>query len=219
MVGATGGLGAHLAQGLAAQGARVSLIGRDGDRLAALADTLGAAAVSVTQVDLTRPEAPAVAIEAAVQAAGPIDVLVYAAGVVAFGGIADLDDDVLDDLVLVNLLAPVRLLRSALPHLGEGSAVVHLSAVLAEAPMAGLAAYGATKAALTSFDGAAARELRRRRVRLLDARPPHTETGLVTRALAGEAPRLPEGLAPTQVADRVVQALLDDETDLPSSAF
>jgi cyclic-di-GMP-binding biofilm dispersal mediator protein len=82
-----------------------------------------------------------------------------------------------------------------------------------------MAAYSASKAALTAYDAAAARELRRAGIRLVDARPPHTETGLADRPIAGSAPRLPQGLAPDAVAARVVAAIVDDEKDLPSSAF
>ncbi|MFM9133338.1 MAG: short-chain dehydrogenase, partial [Actinomycetota bacterium] len=56
-------------------------------------------------------------------------------------------------------------------------------------------------------------------VRVVDARPPHTETGLATRAVAGPAPQLPQGLEPPAVAARIVAAVTGGETDLPSSAF
>ena len=82
-----------------------------------------------------------------------------------------------------------------------------------------MAAYSASKAALMGYDAAAARELRREGIRLVDVRPPHTETGLAQRPLAGTAPRLPQGLEPQQVADRIVAALRDGEKDVPSSAF
>lgn len=85
--------------------------------------------------------------------------------------------------------------------------------------MPGMAAYSAAKAALMAYDAAAARELRREGIRLVDARPPHTETGLATRPLSGQAPRLPEGLAPDVVASRIVDAIVAGEKDLPSTAF
>ena len=56
-------------------------------------------------------------------------------------------------------------------------------------------------------------------MRLLDARPPHTETGLAGRPVAGRAPLLPPGLRPEDVAARIVTAIEADERDLPSSAF
>jgi hypothetical protein len=56
-------------------------------------------------------------------------------------------------------------------------------------------------------------------VRLLDARPGHTETGLATRPVEGRAPSFPPGLDPDAVAARIVRAIVDGEKDLPSSAF
>ena len=51
------------------------------------------------------------------------------------------------------------------------------------------------------------RELRRVKVQVIDVRPPHTETGLATRPLAGAAPKMPEGLSPRAVAERIVDAI------------
>jgi cyclic-di-GMP-binding biofilm dispersal mediator protein len=63
------------------------------------------------------------------------------------------------------------------------------------------------------------RELRRAKVRVIDARPPHTETGLATRPLSGTAPAMAEGLAPQQVAERILQAIENGEDDLSSAGF
>jgi cyclic-di-GMP-binding biofilm dispersal mediator protein len=119
---------------------------------------------------------------------------------------------------VLNLVAPVRVMRAAVPVLPEGGFVANLSAVVAERPTAGMAAYSATKAGPTGFDAAAAHELRRHKVHVIDVRPPHTETGLADRPIAGEAPRLGQGLSPEAVADRVVAAIADGERDLPASA-
>jgi cyclic-di-GMP-binding biofilm dispersal mediator protein len=185
---------------------------------------LGIAAELVTG-DLRHPETAERATAATVEAHGRIDGVVVASGAVAFGPVGDLPDDVLVDLFAINTLAPIRLLRAALPHLttsaGEGRApfVVHLSAVVAEHPTAGMAGYSASKAALTAYDAAASRELRRAGIRLIDVRPPHTETGLADRPLVGTAPKLQAGLDPEAVAARVVAAIHDDERDVPSAAF
>lgn len=220
VVGATGGLGAPISRRLADAGAVLTLMGRDADRLA----TVGLDATTVAG-DLRDPETAQRAVETAVRAHGRLDGVVIASGIVAFGAAADLDDAVLLDLFIVNTLGPIRVLKAATPHLaasaeqGRSPFVVTLSAVVAEQPTAGMAAYSASKAALTAFDAAAGRELRRAGIRVIDARPPHTETGLAGRPAAGEAPRLPVGLDPDAVAARVVAAVIDDERDLPSSAF
>jgi cyclic-di-GMP-binding biofilm dispersal mediator protein len=220
VAGATGGLGAPLSRRLAAAGARLTLCGRDADRLAAL----GLEALAVP-ADLRRAGAAEKVVAQAVQRYGRLDGVVFAAGAVAFGPATETPDQVIIDLFTLNTLAPIRLLRAALPHLqasaaGGGSPfVVHISAVVAETPMPGMAGYSASKAGLAAFDQAAARELRRSRIRLIDARPPHTETGLADRPLFGTAPRLPTGLDPDAVAARIVTAVVDGETDLPSAAF
>jgi len=218
--GASGGLGAPISRRLASEGAQLTLHGRDRGRLEALGID-----ASLVVGDLRRAETAELVTASAVDTYGRLDGLVVASGVVAFGPLGELPDDVLVDLFLVNTLAPIRLLRAALPHLtssasdGRSPFVAQLSAVVAEHPTAGMAAYSASKAALTAYDAAASRELRRAGIRVIDARPPHTETGLADRPLAGTAPRLPTGLDPDAVAGRVVAALIDDERDLPSTEF
>lgn len=218
VVGATGGLGGAVAQALATAGARLSLSGRDPDRLAALATELEPAVLGTSCVDLLQVDGPT-RIVAAATAAAPLDAVVCAAGVVAFGPVVELDDDVLDELLLVNLIAPVRLLRAAAAVLPRGGVVVQLSAVVAETPLPGMAAYAASKAALTAFDRAAGRELRRQGIRVLDVRPGHTETTLASHPIAGTAPKLGSGLTPDHVAARILRAMSEDTADLPSSDF
>lgn len=220
VVGATGGLGHPIARALAAAGCRLTLVGRDADRVRAS----GVAGLAVG-ADVRKPASAPLIVEAALAEYGGIDGIVYAAGAVAFGAVDETPDEVMIDLFTLNALAPIRLLRAALPALrasaeaGREPFVAHISAVVAEQPQAGMAAYSASKAALMGYDAAAARELRREGIRLVDVRPPHTETGLAQRPLAGTAPRLPQGLEPQQVADRIVAALRDGEKDVPSSAF
>ena len=155
---------------------------------------------------------------AALAAHGRLDGVVNAAGVVAFGPLVDTDDAVLEELFLTNVVGPLFLVRRVLPALTESRGfLVNLSAVVAEQPMAGMAAYSASKAALTAADRALTRELRRVGVDVLDVRPPHTETGLADRALAGEPPRLAEGLDPQVVADAVLDAVEAGRSELSSS--
>ncbi len=222
LVGAGGGLGAPLARALAAGGARLTLAGRRREPL----EALGIDGAEVVTADLTDPAGPQAMVDAALDAHGGLDGVVLAAGVVAFGPVTELADETLTELVGANFLGPVRLLRAAAGPLadaaqerGQDSFVLNVSAVVAEQAPTGMGAYAATKAALTSFDDVAGRELRRTKVRVVDARPPHTETGLAARPIAGAAPRLPRGLDPEAVVARLVAALEDDERDLPSAEF
>jgi NAD(P)-dependent dehydrogenase (short-subunit alcohol dehydrogenase family) len=220
VVGATGGLGREIARQLAAAGATLVLAGRDRARLAAL----GIPGAIVTG-NLTDAGAIDALVARAVEESGGLDGVVNAAGVVAFGPAILIDDAALEELFAVNTLAPIRLLRAAGASLAASAAAgrepffVTLSGVVSESPTAGLAAYSASKAALAAFGQAAARELRRSGIRVMDARPGHTETGLADHPVAGVAPKLPAGLRPEAVAARIVQAIAAGDRDLPSSAF
>ncbi len=204
VVGASGGLGSRIADQLEAQGATVVRSSRRGG-----AD-LRSHGASAAVLDPVR---------------GQLDGLVIAAGVVAFGPAAEVTDDALDELFEVNALAPIRLIRDAIPLLAEsGKAgrepfVVTFSGIVSEAPTAGLASYSAAKAALAAFVTATGRELRHAGIRMLDARLGHTETELSKHPIAGAAPAMPQGHDPDAVASRIVQAIVEDERELPSSAF
>ena len=127
-----------------------------------------------------------------------LDGLVHAAGVVAFGALVDTDDAVLEELFLTNVVGPLVVLRRVLPLLQESRGfVVNLSAVVAERPLPGMVAYSASKAALSAAGAALRTELRRSGVSVLDVRPPHTETGLAGRPLAGRRRGCPRGSTPT----------------------
>jgi cyclic-di-GMP-binding biofilm dispersal mediator protein len=214
IAGASGGIGSLIASELAARGDRLTLVGRDEQRLAALA-TEGRRVVA----DLRSVEGCAAAVGAAVEHGGRLDVVVNAVGVVAFGPVQELSVDVMEELFLTNTFVPIMLATAALPHLARGGALVNISGVIAEQNLPGMAAYGASKAAVRAFDAALAREARRQGVRVIDARPPHTETGLADRPIAGTAPRMPQGLTPEHVAKVICDALDGDATDLPSTAF
>ena len=220
ILGATGGLGRHLARQLSEAGARLTLTARSRQAL----DELDVPGIALAG-DLRDPELPRTLVAAAIMAYGRLDGVVNAAGVIAFGPIAETSDEVLDGLWTVNALAPMRVLRAAVPALvhakEEGGApfVVTLSGAVTESPASGLGAYSAVKSALAVYHEVAARELRRQGIRVLDARPGHTETELSRHPLAGEAPKLPAGYEPEGVARRIVAAIVGDEDDLPSSAF
>jgi cyclic-di-GMP-binding biofilm dispersal mediator protein len=209
VVGATGVLGANIATQLAAAGARVSAIVRDHTRLD------GASVSQYALADVTDHEA----LRTALASVAPFDGVVNATGVVAFGNVVDLDDATLARLFAVNSIAPIVMLRESAVHMNDGGFFVNISGVVATQPVAGMAAYSASKAAAWAAMTAAARELRRRRIDVIDARPGHTETGLATRPLAGVAPKMPEGLAPNVVAARIVAAITAGERDLPTEAF
>lgn len=94
---------------------------------------------------------------------------------------------------------------------------MNISGAIAEGNVTDMAAYGASKAAARAFGAAFAREARRWGVRVLDARPPHAETGLAGRALESAAPRMPAGREPAGIARVICDAMESGARDLPST--
>lgn len=207
VAGATGGLGSRLQNQLAARGAVVVGAGRG------------------TGFDLRDEGATARLIADIRRDHDRLDGVVIAAGNVAFGPAEELADATIRDLFDVNALGPIRLIRDAMPLLAESGQAGHdpfivtLSGIVAETPTAGLAAYSAAKSALAAFVTASSRELRKAGIRIVDARPGHIETELSKHPIAGVAPTFPPGLDPDVVAERIVNAIVNDERDLPSSEF
>jgi cyclic-di-GMP-binding biofilm dispersal mediator protein len=214
VIGAGGGLGRPISELLHARGARLLVAGPHPERLP------GLPGVVPTPLDVRDPDAGAVLATAALEHFGRLDGLVNAAGVVAFGSLVDTDDATIEELFLTNVMGPLWLLRRLVPMLSDSKGfVVQLSAVVAEQPLPNMAAYAATKAALTAADVALTRELRRVGITVCDVRPPHTETELSRHPLAGTTPPLPEGLDPAVVAAAVVDAIERGRTEVPAHSF
>lgn len=216
IVGASGALGSRLADRISQAGTRLTLAGRRLDALNGAASAAPSDSVNRVVVDIRDPQA----VSELATSCGPLNLVVNAAGIVAFGDVADLDSDVAEELFLTNTFAAMFLTKAVLPTIEAGGTIASISGVIAEQNMPGMAAYGASKAALRSFNEGFAREARRKKVRVLDIRPPHTETGLAGRAIAGTAPKMPTGLDPDAVVDTIMNALIDDSVkDLPAAAF
>ena len=207
VVGATGGLGSRIAAQLEGEGATVVRSSKS------------------TGQDLRAPSAIREVLDAANAQHGRLDGIVVASGVVAFGPASDLAPFAVDELFAVNTTSAIQLITQSEPYLaasardGKEPFIVTLSGVVAEKPVAGLAAYSASKAALAAFVVAAAREYRRAGIRILDARPGHTATELSEHPIDGSAPQFGAALDPDQVAARIISAIVNGEKDLPSSAF
>ncbi len=208
VVGATGGLGRQLVAVLAGRGATVVRCNRSGGPDSDLT------------IDLRDSRAGDQLVEHVTAAHGRLDGVVVAAGIVAFGDLVDTDDVVIEELFLTNALGPMWLAKHVAGALRESQGFfVNLSGVVAESPMPGMAAYSASKAAAAAATEAIRREFRRMKVTVIDVRPPHTETGLATRPLAGEAPKMPTGLEPAVVAERVVAAIEQGDAAVASTDF
>jgi NAD(P)-dependent dehydrogenase (short-subunit alcohol dehydrogenase family) len=214
VAGATGGLGRAIALELQTAGAEVRVLVRDAHKLDPQLAGCRAAECDITDVRAMRS-----ALRSLVTEGERLSVVVNATGVVAFGPLEETTDETIEWLAMVNYTAAVQLIRESIPLMASPSAIVTISGVVAESPVANMAAYSASKAALHAATVAIGREVRRRGISLVDARPPHTETGLATHPIAGSAPKFPQGLSPELIARRIVAAITADERDLPSRAF
>lgn len=221
VLGGSGALGSLITSALIANGAQVMATTTANEK----GDLIPSAASPRLLLNLEVPESIEVLANYLIQSGARIDGIVNATGLVAFGPASEMAVATLNRLSAVNLTGPIALISGLLPALrssaqaGNEPFIVNISGVVAESPMAGLAAYSATKAGLWAFGQALSREVRKEGIRVIDARPGHTETGLASRAIAGIAPAFPTGMTPGWVADRIVSAILNGETDLPSTAF
>jgi len=208
VVGATGGLGRELVVAFVGRGATVVRCNRSGGPDSDLT------------IDIRDSQAGEVLVEYANATHGRLDGVVVAAGIVAFGDLVDTDDVVIEELFLTNALGPIWLAKHVVPTLQASQGFfVNLSGVVAESPMPGMAAYSASKAAAAAATEAIRREFRRMKVAVIDVRPPHTETGLATRPLAGSAPKMPVGLEPGVVAERIVTAIEQGDSAVAAADF
>ena len=99
VVGASGALGSRIAALLSDAGAALTLTARSTDSLPEGSHTVAA--------DLRQPDAGQQVIDAAREEHGHVDGVVIASGIAAFGPIAEIDDDTVDDLVLVDFLGQI----------------------------------------------------------------------------------------------------------------
>lgn len=215
VIGASGVFGSLIAQELIEQGAEV--LGTASSNESAF--KIPEACSLKLLLDLTSDQSIAKLTEY-INATG-IDGIVLASGLVAFGNTSEMTPEVLEKLFQVNAIGQMKLLmrlQSALER-ADGAFVLAIPGVVAETPLPGLAAYSASKTALQGFLTAITREWRRQGIRVISARPGHTETGLATRAIAGSPPVFPSGLEPRSVAQRMVSAILAGEKELAAEAF
>lgn len=215
VVGATGALGSLIAQELINHGATV--LGTASSNSSA--DKIPDGCELKLLLDLTNQQSIETLAEY-LNSTG-LDGVVLASGIVAFGNTAETSSEVVEKLFAINALGQIQLLmklQGALERSGSAF-VLAIPGVVAEAPLPGLAAYSASKTALQGFLTAIAREWRRSGIKVISARPGHTETGLANRAIAGQAPAFPQGMEPAAVAGRIVSAIVNDEKDLASDSF
>ncbi|NIE73223.1 SDR family NAD(P)-dependent oxidoreductase [Pantoea sp. Ap-967] len=157
ITGVSRGFGLALAKAALANGDKV--IGTVRSEAPTVHDPEGR--LRVLKVDMNDDEGVSAAVHQAFETLGRIDVLVNNAGYGVLGPIESSTDDDLRKLFQVNVFAPIRIIRTALPYLRrqKGGHIVNISSISGRAPGVGAGLYAATKFALEGFTATLAREV------------------------------------------------------------
>lgn len=130
--------------------------------------------------DLSRAEECEALVVAAVSGLGGLDILVNHAGTqYQQDSLEDVDDAAMLRVFAVNVFAPIRLTRAALPHLGRGSSIINTASVTALHGNPTLLDYSASKGAILSFTYALASSLADRGIRVNAVAPGPVWTPLI----------------------------------------
>ncbi len=148
ITGGTSGMGIATALAMAEKGATVIITGRDETRGASAAEEIRAGGHDVQFIAADFSELSEVARVA--DAAGEIDVLVNCAGVAAMGTTADTDEAAFDGLFHINVKTPFFLVAALAPKIAArgGGSIINVSTMVASYGQPGMAAYGASRAAI-----------------------------------------------------------------------
>jgi short-subunit dehydrogenase len=211
VTGGSSGIGAAIAECLAAAGVSLVVVGRDAQRLDGLARRIGAHALVA---DLGTAEG----IARATEAAAGVDLLVNSAGLGWAGDLAAMPAPDIDALVGLNLTAPLKLTQAALPGMrarGRGQLVFVSS--IAAVGVGGEAVYSATKAALRAFAASLRLEVAGEGIGVTTLLPGAVRTPFFDRRGMPYDRRFPRQLDPAQVASALLRAIKrgDAEVFLP----
>ena len=206
VTGATSGIGRAAAIQLAAQGAEVFVAGRNAERGAAVVAEIERSGGRATFVaaDLSTTDG----ISSLAAQTGVVDILVNNAGTSWFGPTQNLTVDEYDTLFDGNVRATYFLTAALIPGMverGSGS-IVNVSSMAGKIGMPGGAAYGATKAAMSSMTQAWAAELASSGIRVNAVAPGPVYTGVqvreVTSAL-GDSTAMGRAAEPEEIAESI----------------
>jgi len=181
VTGASSGIGRHLAELLAAAGAKVALAARRVDRLAELAREIEAAGGKSLPIacDVTRSDSVAAAVAATETGLGPLTILVNNAGVVVSKALFEHTEADWDYVVDTNLKGAWLAAREFAHHLvglKRPGRIINISSVLGSRTIGRVPAYCAAKAGLTHLTHVLAMELARYGILVNALAPGYVET-------------------------------------------
>ena len=163
VTGAASGVGRALALALAREGAGLFLVDIDEPNLRIVAREAGTlcSRVSSQVCDLSNPVQISTCTAACLEALGTLDILVNCAGVAHYGHADEMTAEKWNEVISVNLLAPIQLVRELLPALRaqRESHILNICSVLGLVPVRKLMGYQTSKFALVGFSLALRTEL------------------------------------------------------------
>ncbi len=222
ITGASAGIGAATAYDLVGAGARVAVSARREDRLAKIVGDLGDDRVVPVVGDVRDPALNDALVRAAVDRWGRLDTMVANAGIGAYGGIMDLDDATLTEMVETNYLGTVWSVRSAVRQFraqGDGGDLIIVSSVAGFRGGADEAVYAGTKHAQVGLAGSLDRELRAEGTRVTLICPAGTATEFAIGAGRTEgSPELDDYLRPEDVA-HAIRAVLEQPRSVRTTVW
>jgi NAD(P)-dependent dehydrogenase (short-subunit alcohol dehydrogenase family) len=191
VTGADSGIGRAVALAYAREGADVAIAyldeHEDANETKRVVEAAGRKAVLIA-ADLADARECARVIDETVKAFGRIDILVNNA---AYQGkevdsVEQLDDERVERTFLVNAVAMFRLVRGALPHMKEGSAIINTASIQAYQPSPSLLDYAATKGAIVAFTKGLAEEMIEKGIRANVVAPGPVWTPLIVQSFDKE---------------------------------
>ena len=219
VIGASGSLGSEISKELAKAGAVVLGTASSSAGLARIPEAVSNKYV----VDLAEDNSVLAFANQLASEHGYLDGVVVAAGVVGFNLIEENDSTLAQKMMKINFSGPANLISQLFPllknHTNEKAFVVGITGVVVEQTFPGMSIYSASKNALSSFLQSIDKEWRRYKIKALDVRLGHTETGLATRPLFGTAPNMPTGHSPESAIEVMVNAIKSDARIISSSEF
>ena len=186
VTGAGRGIGRAVAHRLSNEGLRVALLARTKDELAETAAACSGEPMTIT-ADVTDQAAIDSAYEEIERAWGPVEVLVANAGAGHSARVDRTTDDDWDRMLAVNLTAPFRCVRRAVPAMREAGwgRIVVVASIAAQVGEPYLAAYTASKHGALGLVRAAAAELARTGVTVNAVCPAYVDTPMTDATVAG----------------------------------
>ena len=174
VTGATSGIGRATALRFARAGASVLAVGRDDAQLRGVAAeirSLGATAATC-HADLTAAASAVEIVRSAIEQLEGVTCLVNAAGIIDSGTVETTTDEQWTAMMEINVNAPFRLMRAALPHLPlQKGSIVNVSSVTGLRAFPGVLAYCVSKAAVDQLTRCAALELAPKGIRVNAVNP------------------------------------------------